>query len=123
MSNKVTPFIKRMRAQGGTIYTFSSATEDIGISINERDNIVKLSNYALLNIPKINTTTDTCVNLFNVQAISGAYKYQSDSASVKDGRLLIAESFQNYALNFETEILEDTNYDATILNTVSERIL
>ena len=66
MANRVTPFVKRMRTQGGTIYTFSSAVEDIGLNINERNNVVKVSNFALLNIPQINTPQLTPSSIFCV---------------------------------------------------------
>ena len=36
----ITPFVKRMRTQGGTFFSFASALEDIGLNINERNNIV-----------------------------------------------------------------------------------
>ena len=64
----ITPFVKRMRTQGGTIYTFSSALEDIGLNINERNNIVKMSHYALLNIPSIDVPSNLQENKFNVFA-------------------------------------------------------
>jgi hypothetical protein len=122
MANRVTPFVKRMRTQGGTIYTFSSAVEDIGLNINERNNVVKISNFALLNIPPINHSLNYKENYFNVNAIDGTWKYNGASASIKDGRLLIAESFQNYALNLETLLLSQTGYNSTLSNTVSERV-
>ena len=35
-----TPILRRMRETGGTIYTFPSVTEDIGLNLNERNNKV-----------------------------------------------------------------------------------
>jgi hypothetical protein len=126
MSNRITPFVKRMRTNGGTIYTFSSALEDIGLNINEKNNVVKISNFALLNIPDINqpadVVTDYLENKFNIDAISGAWKYNQSGASIKDGRILIAESFQNYALNLESNILDASFYDSTLQKTISERV-
>ena len=122
-NNRVTPFIKRMRATGGTIYTFSSAVEDIGLNINERNNVVKISHFALLEIPQINEPTTTEENRFNVLAIPGAFEYwKTPPYSTKDGRVLIAESFQNYALNFESNLLNQSTYDPTLSKTVSERV-
>ena len=72
---QITPFVKRMRTQGGTLYTFSSAAEDIGININERNNEVRMSNFALLSIPEItakSTSTDIIINKFNPYGIDGA---------------------------------------------------
>ena len=116
----ITPFVKRMRTQGGTIYTFSSALEDIGLNINERNNVVKMSNYALLNIPPIGVPDNLNENTFNVLAIPGAF--QSFGANIKDGRIIVAESFQNYALNLETTILSQTNYNPALTSTISERV-
>jgi hypothetical protein len=119
----ITPFVKRMRAQGGTIYTFSSALEDIGLNINERNNIVKMSHYALLNIPSIDAPVDPSVqNRFNVFAIPGAFQSFLSSGSIKDGRVIVAESFQNYALNLETNLLARSEYNPALSTTVSERV-
>ena len=114
-----TPFVKRMRTQGGTIYTFSSATEDIGLNINERNNIVKMSHYALLNIPSIDTPDNPIQNRFNAYAIPGAFSSFLNSGSVKDGRVVIAESFQNYALNLECNLLDLSTYNAQLPVTIS----
>ena len=118
----ITPFVKRMRTQGGTIYTFSSALEDIGLNINERNNVVKMSHYALLNLPSIDAPAladASVVNKFNVLAIPGAFKSLLDSGSIKDGRIIVAESFQNYALNLETNLLADPDYNPAISTTMS----
>ena len=123
---KITPFVKRMRTQGGTIYTFSSALEDIGLNINERNNVVKMSNYALLNIPSIvpipgpNNHTST-YNTFNVYGIPGAYQ-SYNAANIKDGRVIVAENFQNYALNLEVNLLDQNTYNPALSTTVSERV-
>lgn len=124
-NNRITPFVKRMRTTGGTIYTFSSAVEDIGLNINERNNVVKISHFALLNIPKINepdTLPNNEENRFNILAIPSAFEYWKTQNSIKDGRVLIAESFQNYALNFEANLLNQSTYDPTLSKTVSERV-
>ena len=94
-----TPFVKRMRVNGGTFYAFSSALEDVGLNINERNNIVKMSHYALLNIPTMNLGLG---GLSGIQAV--------------------AQHFQNYALNLETRLLSRSGYNASLLNTVSERV-
>jgi hypothetical protein len=121
MSN-ITPFVKRMRVTGGTIYVFSSATEDIGLNISERNNVVKISNYALLNIPAIKEPDNLTQNTFNVLAIPGGFNSQLNSNSIKDGRVLIAESFQNYALNLETHLIQRPEYNSKLPTTVSERV-
>lgn len=123
-NNTITPFVKRMRVQGGTLYTFSSAVEDIGLNINERNNIVKVSNFALLDIPEVtsNDVGNLQQNRFNVLGINGALKNYNEEGSIKDGRVLIAESFQNYALNVESNLLNQESYNPALLKTVSERV-
>lgn len=121
-NNRITPFVKRMRTTGGTIYTFSSAVEDIGLNINERNNVVKISHFALLNIPKINEPENISENRFNVFAIPSAFENWKTGGSIKDGRVIVAESFQNYALNLEANLLNQDSYDSTLSRTVSERV-
>jgi hypothetical protein len=122
MANKITPFIKRMRVNGGTLFSFNSSIEDIGLNINEKNNIVKISHFALLDIPAIKTSSVIGENWFNVQAISGAWEYENDTPLIKDGRVLIAESFQNYASNLETVLLDQTSYNPELQDSVSDRV-
>lgn len=51
MAKLSTPIIKNLSTTGGTFYTMPSATEDIGLNINERSNKVAISHYALLDLP------------------------------------------------------------------------
>jgi hypothetical protein len=124
--SQITPFVKRMRTQGGTLYTFSSAVEDIGININERTNKVEMSNFALLSIPTItapSVTDPILANKFNPYAMPNSLENFKDSEeNIKDGRVVVAESFQNYALNLETNLLAATDYNPSLLHTVSERV-
>ena len=46
-----TPLIRPLRENGATLYVFPSASEDIGLNIDNRVNHVALSHYALLNFP------------------------------------------------------------------------
>jgi len=120
--SQITPFVKRMRTQGGTLYTFSSAVEDIGLNINERTNEVEMSHFALLQIPEITSPQTLDQNKFNVLGITGALDTYEKSDSIKDGRIVVAESFQNYALNLETNLLANANYNPTLLHSISERV-
>jgi len=115
----ITPFVKRMRTQGGTFFSFASALEDIGLNINERNNIVKMSHYALLNLPSIDEADNLEQNKFNLFNIPGAYEY---FGNVKDGTVIVAESFQNYALNLEVNLLARNEYNPSLQTTVSERV-
>lgn len=116
----ITPFVKRMRTQGGTFFSFASALEDIGLNINERNNIVKMSHYALLNLPSIDEANNLEQNKFNLFNIPGAYKYLG--SDTKGGNVIVAESFQNYALNLEVNLLARNEYNPALQTTVSERV-
>ena len=108
MSKKLrTPLIKP-RTQGGTFYTFGSAMEDIGLNINEKSNRIELTHYALIDIPEFDKET---LNTYN------SYSNKSNT-----GDMLFAESFQNYALNFETVVRNQNTYNFAINKTCSEKI-
>lgn len=134
-----TPLLRPMRTKCGTMYTFSSALEDVGLNINERNNVVKLSNYAVLNIPTSKSTSsvgsgydsdinDYKSNNFNFHNILGNYAYINGLVAANqgfktlDGKSAIPLSFQSYALNLETAILTSEEYDPTTSLTVSERV-
>lgn len=102
-----TPLIKP-RKQGGTFYTFGSALEDIGLNINELNNKVVLSHYALLDIPEFNSST-----------FGTSLDYRDSSNA---GDMIFAEGFQNYVLNMEAAVRNHAKYDFTNSITVSERI-
>ena len=118
----ITPFVKRMRVQGGTMFTFSSACEDIGLNINERNNVVKMSHYALLNIPSIAAPSYIQQNRFNILAIPGAIQSFVGSGNIKDSKVLVSESFQNYALNLEANLINASTYQPNLLTSVAERV-
>lgn len=116
-----------MRSQGGTMFFFGSAIEDIGLNINETNNKVVLSHYAILNIP-VDSSIATTTNKFNLGQLaidsSTAISKPVDSAEINynDAKKIIATSFQNYALNCETVIRNNSDYDVTLSKTVSERV-
>ncbi len=49
----IAPLIKPVRLQGGTFYTFSSASEDLGLSFNTATKKFRFSKFALLDLPDI----------------------------------------------------------------------
>lgn len=116
-----TPAICKLRSEGGTFYSFGSATEDIGLNINERNNKVSLSNYVLLNIPDASSSsTSNALNLNNI--ISSDYMSAYNTTANLPNLSLIPESFQGYALNFETVLRNSETYDQSDTRTVSERV-
>ena len=78
-----------------------------------------MSHYALLNLPSIDEADNLEQNRFNLFNIPGAYEY---FGNVKDGTVIVAESFQNYALNLEVNLLARNEYNPALQTTVSERV-
>lgn len=88
-----TPLLRPLRDNGATLYVFPSASEDIGLNLDSRTTSVALSHYALLNFPNLDM----------------------DAAK-------LAESLQNYVMNFETLLLNQEKYNYQEYHTVSERV-
>ena len=118
----VTPFIRPIQLQGGTFYSFSSASEDLGFTFNNDGKQIKFSNYVLLNIPKISRPLNgpgNYENYIQLDAIPGAFEYVTNG---KTQNMMFAESFQNYVLNLETVLTAYPSYDPNKLQTISERV-
>ena len=139
MGKLKTPIVRPLRKKGGTFFTFASAIEDIGLNITERNNKVKLSHYATLNIPDCNekpnendNNIDASVNRFNIFSVPGAMgnRYVFNDGEENTGGYMIsqdinsavAQSFMSYALNMETAVINNSKYDYSTSLTVSERI-
>ena len=114
----VAPLIKPIRVQGGTFYTFSSASEDLGLSFNDSQKKFRFSKFALLNLPNIGSPA-TGENLINFSNTPGGFTSIDGSKTLND---YLAESFQNYCLNLETMITSSTDYNTNLDRTVSERV-
>lgn len=118
----ITPFIRPIQIQGGTFYTFSSASEDLGFTFNNDGKQFKFSKYVLLNIPDIKRPVNGPLNYENFvqfDAIPGAFQYVENS---KTQNMMMAESLENYALNLETMLTSYPTYDPNKLKSVSERV-
>ena len=113
----VAPFIRPIRLSGGTFYTFTSASEDLGFSFNADDKKFRFSNYALLNVPDIRTAT-AGENFIQFDNVPGGFSIDGS----KSLNTYLGESFQNYALNLETGIISSVDYDSNEKRTVSERV-
>lgn len=116
----VTPFIREIRLEGGTFYTFGSASEDLTFTQNNDKKKFKFSKFALLKLPDLGKPS-LGQNFIQVNAPPGAYQ---EYGPVLPGDLntRFAESFQNYCLNLETMITAQDNYDASVDRSVSERV-
>ncbi|WQJ53798.1 MAG: hypothetical protein [Wendovervirus sonii] len=108
MGKKKTPLIQRLRETGGTLVVFPSASEDIGLNLQATTTGVAMSHYALLNIPKL--AIKNCIK-----------ECTKDIRCQGDSNLALAMSLQNYALNFETLLINQDKYNYQALSTVSEK--
>jgi hypothetical protein len=114
----VAPLIRPIRLQGGTFYTFSSASEDLSFSINSADKKFKFSNFLLLNIPPIQSSAAGQNNI-GLSNVPGAFPVIDGSKTEND---YLAESFQNYCLNLEAIATSSSTYNPFLDRTVSERV-
>lgn len=112
-----TPVI-RPRSQGGTFYTFGSALEDIGLNINESRNRVEMSHYVLLDIPNFDKDRDGSIGNLHLR---NNMDYSHDT-STNQGDMMFAESFQDFVLNMETVVRNQSEYNFAAPKTVSERV-
>ncbi len=111
------PLIRTPQLQGGTLYAFSSAAQDLTKSFNNDNLKFQFSKYVLLDIPDTGRPVNG-ENRLVFDAIDGAIFNQLNV----DDNLNLAESLQNYALNLETLLLSDDDYDSTLKKSVSERV-
>lgn len=124
-----TPLISPLRIQGGTFYSFTSAVKDIQKTFTDDDARFVFSKFVLIDIPNVQTPTANNENYVVWEAIGSSAAGGTSSIDGLSGNqnINLAQSFQNYALNFEAEILEGSNdlgqsYDNSTLRTTSERI-
>jgi hypothetical protein len=115
----VAPFIRPIRVQGGTVYTFPSSVEDINFTFSNPSYDVTFSKFALLDIPNI-ATPENYENYVQLRSVPGAYSKVYDASS--SANIAFANSLQDYAFNLETLIQSQDSYDSSALHTVSERV-
>lgn len=117
-----TPLIRIPQEQGGTMYAFSSAARDLTRAYYNPDLIFEYSKFALLDIPVVAEpamgSTNNYIKFSNL--FNGTSPY--DDTSVDNANVHFAQTFQNYALNFENFILTDNDFDSTIYSSDSEKI-
>jgi hypothetical protein len=131
-----TPLINALRVQGGTFYTFTSASNDISKTFTDDDSRFVFSKFALLDLPDVGTPSGNNYENYIVWealgTLSGAttgYPNSSvpNSEISTDNNINFAQSFQNYVLNFEQLILDGSNtlgqfYNLSEKYTVAERL-
>lgn len=118
----VTPFLKKLQDDGGTLFVFPSASKDLTRTFTSSDYEFKFSHFACVNIPDLYTDAFDTENPVKGLHL-GTFGY-----SVADGDYgtAIAEHFQNYVMNFETAILngegDNDDFDDEIITSVSEKV-
>jgi hypothetical protein len=124
-----TPLIRIPQEQGGTLYAFSSAARDLTRAYYNPDLVFEYSKFALLDIPVVGTPSGTqnyiqFNNLFEGGPVGngGVAPNYDDTANNGNANVHFAQTFQNYALNFENFILNDDDYDESLLSSDSEKI-
>jgi len=119
-----TPFIRPLQVQGGTFYTFTSASEDLAFTFNNSVNKFRFSKFALLKLPFI-TTSSGGDNKIRLNAPDGAFiDWNTGTYNLvpPNANLALSQSFQSYCLNIESVITSSDDYDSTKKQNVSERI-
>lgn len=120
----VTPFIKPIENRTGAFYAFQTAINDSNL-INSQENYkFTYSKYALLRLPDIGIPAPVgnsieSINKVQFGAIGDSTIINSQN---KDYATLLAESFQNYCLNFESILLSQPNYISSNNRSVTERV-
>lgn len=123
-----TPIISQQRLNCATFYTFPSAMEDIGLNINERNNKVSLSHYVVLNLPKIQLSSasgsmdELNTNLIRMWKVADGTAIGGLSTDTVDINTWLPATLQNYAMNFETNLRNQSSYDFSSPKSVTERV-
>ena len=130
-----TPLINALRVQGGTFYTFTSASNDISKTFTDDEARFVFSKFALLDIPDVATPTSNqnyivweALGVLNSPGPTSYPNSSVPSADINsDNNINLAQSFQNYVLNLEQLILDGSNnlaqaYDMSQKWSTSERL-
>jgi hypothetical protein len=112
-----TPLIRTLQPAGGTFYAFSSASRDLSKTFNNDQVKLEFSKFALLNIPDVSVPANK-QNYIQFRTIDGSIF----TGLSGDNNINLSQSFQNYALNLETLLLTDENYNSGLKKTTAERI-
>ena len=118
-----TPLVRIPQEQGGTLYAFASAARDLTRAYYNPDINFEFSKFALVQLPQVASpamgSTNNYIQFGNLFDASGA---GYDDTSVDNANVHFAQTFQNYALNFEQLILTDDDFDPVIFKSDAEQI-
>jgi hypothetical protein len=116
----VAPLIKPIQTQKGMFYTFQSSLEDLSLTFNNNSNKFRFSKFALLRIPEIGVPT-TLATDNRIQFLAAGESPILNGLS-SNQNINLAQSFENYALNFESLIISQAEYMRDKKLNVSERV-
>lgn len=117
-----TPYLRPLSNDANTI-VFKSADNQISALNGNTGRRYKFSKYALLNLPDIVRPTNGKNNI-QLDALEGAYATGLSSTPGSAGdNIDLVQSLQNYALNMESLLLSNPEFDLTTHQTVAERVL
>ena len=116
----VAPLIKPIQTQKGMFYSFQSAIEDLSLTFNNSTNKFRFSKFALLRIPEIGIPA-TMQTDNKVQFLALGETPLLNNLSTNEN-INLANSFQNYALNFESLLISQSTYNREKKLNVSERV-
>lgn len=117
----VAPLIKPIQTQKGMFYTFQSSLEDLTLTFNNSVNKFRFSKFVLLRIPEI-AVPSTIEKDNTIQFLAVGETPLLNNISLSNGNLNLAQSFQNYALNFESLLISQEAYQRELKLNVSERV-
>jgi hypothetical protein len=119
-----TPLIRIPQEQGGTLYAFASAARDLTRAYYNPDINFEYSKFALLNVPPVaRPSLGSTNNYIQFDRLFDASGAGYDDTTIDNANVHFAQTFQNYALNFEQLILTDDDFDNALLKSDAEHIL
>lgn len=116
----VAPLIKPIQTQKGMFYTFQSAIEDLSLTFNNNTNKFRFSKFALLRIPEFGIPNSMQTDNKTQFLAPGETPIMNGLSTNQN--INLANSFQNYALNFESLLISQASYKREKKLNVSERV-
>lgn len=119
------PLIRIPQNQGGTLYAFSSAARDLTRAYTNSDIAMVFSKYVLLDLPAMVLSNNSAENYFSPKNFnqSGAPLNIKNTAIDGNANAFFALTLQNYALNMESVILSDDDFNPNTYKSDAEKVL
>jgi hypothetical protein len=122
-----TPLFKSLKPNGTSFYAFPGAAEDISAAYQNTNYKMYFSKYALVNLPKQNTTAGTQSNPIYFD-FDNSFEGSVNATPASNYSDAMIESLRNYVANQEVVIREsrlnntEYYYDTNALETTSEKL-